>query len=446
MHIQPDVYKFFPIIILPFLLSLAAGLYVVPAQAELIVSCPTGMKYQGNTCYQPCKADYIEDGPLCRKACNAGFNWNGLACSKLAGLVNYYPESYIRRSAFPKTCNATSFSRELPAIQNSEPFTLLISSDGQYPWSPSARSQEELLEKGEQTNRQQIQAMNTITSMQTWPDTTTVPEELRGQRIAQPKGVIFNGDLTAFWHDWQAEKYMDMYHRNDDDPNNLKNLKLDVYPGLGNHDYANNAGDCWWKRNIEYLPLGPNGCAKNAADYIKKTLSCNLVSNFPSSSILAFDENSLAYAWAIGGYYFIQLQNYPTYTYDEIGISSSIQWLQGELSRANSAGYRIVLLMHDYGDHMPKDDPEFLSAIAGKNIVALFSGHIHNSYGYTGHVPGYPDIPTFRSGSAQYNTFLLTEFGRESMTVAVISSQNGTPRFLTPDQSQRMTTIRFSSP
>ena len=436
------------------LVLLFAGRFV---SAESIVSCPAGMKYQGNICYQPCKSGYTEDGPVCRQGCSSGFSWDGLACSKYYGLISYYPESYARNTSVPEVCNSSSFSKSLPASSSVEPFTLVVSSDSQYPWwSRTDENQEETKRRGELTNKQQIKAMNTITSIShsssgqtvtgTWPDNNNLMDSRRGKAIPKPKGVIINGDLTAFWHSWQVEKYMELYHRNDDDPNNQENLKLDLYPGLGNHDYANNANDCWWSRNLEYILLGADGCAKNAAHYIKKMISCQQVSNFPSSKVVTFDEDSLAYTWAEGQYYFIQLNNYPTYTYSDIDVSASVTWLSNELERAKNAGYRNVLLMHDYGEHMKQSNSEFISAIVGKNVVAIFAGHVHEVNGYNGTVPGYPNIPLFRSGAAEYNTFLLAEFGKDYMTIGVVSSVDGKPAFLNPDASRKMKTIRFSTP
>lgn len=427
------------------------------AIAESIVSCPAGMKYQGNVCYQPCKSGYTEDGPVCRKGCSSGFSWDGSACSKFYGVVSYYPDSYARSTGIPETCNSSSINKDLPAASGETAFTMLVSSDSQYPWwNRTNVSDEEVKRRGELTNKQQIRAMNNITRVShtsggktvtgTWPDSSNVLSSRRGAAITKPKGLVINGDLTAFWHDWQVEKYMDLYHRNDADPDNLENLKLDLFPGLGNHDYSNNAGDCWWTRNLEYVALGSHGCAKNASHYIKKMVSCKLVSNFPSGQISGFDESSLAYSWAVGKYFFIQLHNYPTYSYSEIDVSTSISWLSKELERANKAGYRSVLLMHDYGEHMRQSNSEFLSAIAGKNVVAIFAGHIHQNYGYQGSVPGYSEIAFFRSGAAEYNTFLLAEFGKDYMTVGVISSLDGKPKFLDPGSGTKMKTIQFSSP
>lgn len=434
--------------------------YSSTASAESIVSCPTGMKYENQLCHQPCRDNYIEDGLLCRRECSSGFTWNGFVCSKWYGLTTYYPDSYSRTTSNPTYCSTSSFTRKISSSTSPETFTMIVSSDSQYPWWRGANdsncsSEECVKEKGEQTNREQIQAMNNVintshssngnTISALWPSTSNVLASRRGGAISEPKGVILNGDLTAFWHDWQAEKYMDLYHRNDADPNNTSNLKLNLYPGLGNHDIANNRGDCWWVRNFEYISYGANGCAKNAAHYIKKMVSCNLVSNFPSSSMTSYDDGSLAYSWDIGRYHFVQLHNFPTYTYPEIGLGSSIEWLRQDLQRAYDAGKRSVINLHDYGEHMSSYNADFLGAISGKNVIAVFAGHLHSQNGYVGSV-AQTQIPLFRSGAAEYNTFLLVEFGRNHMTVGVIDSTGGSPRFMNPSSSYKLKTIEFSSP
>ena len=155
---------------------------------------------------------------------------------------------------------------------------MIISSDSQYPWWRGTGNRAQEKQKGEETNRQQIRAMNNIATIThsangetvtgQWPDNSNVASSRRNAVITTPHSVVINGDLTAFWHDWHVDKFMDLYHRNDADPDNQENLKLNLLPGLGNHDYENNANDCWWSRNLEYYAYGSDGCAKNATHYI----------------------------------------------------------------------------------------------------------------------------------------------------------------------------------
>ena len=439
------------------LLLLVAGMGQV--KAEIISTCPEGYKYQGSICYQPCRDKFIADGPACRKKCKSDYTWTGVSCSKWYGTINYYPESYIRGTEVPRICSSRSFTRDIPTSADPETFTMIFASDLQFPWwrggkDPACNSEKCVLKKSKEVNGDLVQSMNNIVNASygsgnnattgVWPATSHIVKKRRGAPIPDPEGVVINGDLTAFWHDWQTELYMDFYHRNDADPLNPRNLKLDIYPGLGNHDYANNKSDCTWKRNLEYLTYGLDGCAKNAAHYIKKTLNCDLVPNFPKATITSFDESSLAYSWDIGHYHFIQLHNYPAYRYSEIGLTDAMEWFRQDLETAHNAGKRIVVNLHDYGDHMKEDNAEFLKALAGRNVVALFAGHIHKSNGYLGNVPGL-SIPVFRSGSADYSTFLLAEFASGHMTVAVMESFDGRPVFHDPYNHSKTRTFYFNN-
>ncbi len=310
------------------------------------------------------------------------------------------------------------------AQQINEPFTILIASDPQLPWwraarDPDCSSEECVKMRAEETNADQVLALDNIASVKwisghtrgIWPD---VPQLTigAGSAVQSPIGVIVNGDLTAFWHGWQVDMYRKYF-----DPGYSgaapEVLRSTIFPGLGNHDYANNVGDCGWPDR--------NACAKDAVRYIKKMVNEGTVRNFGSQYLTSFDEGSLAYAFDIGNHHFVQLHNYPTYERPEIGISKSIGWLTDNLAAATAAGKRIVINMHDYGEHMPTNDPEFLAAINGQNVIAVFAGHIHEDHGYIGNVPT-TTIPYFRSGASEYGTFLLVEFGADYFNAGVVES------------------------
>ena len=73
--------------------------------------------------------------------------------------------------------------------------------------------------------------MNHIMSLGQWPAGLTMGA---GSNIIEPSGIIINGDLTAYWQRDEARLFRDHYNRDD--------LRYTLYPGLGNHDYSNNAG------------------------------------------------------------------------------------------------------------------------------------------------------------------------------------------------------------
>ncbi|MRI34766.1 hypothetical protein EOPP23_17430 [Endozoicomonas sp. OPT23] len=446
------------IVSLLLILSGTALSLSAPVKAEVITTCPSGMIYQDQVCYQPCPEGFFDNGPTCRGACPKGYSWDSLACSGgFLGLDTKVPALQTRKTALPSTCSSSNIRKPITPGDNSSPFTLIFSSDPQYPWwrgaHDSACSSEECVkEKSAGLIADQIQSMNNMVNIRfsernetitgTWPDTSNIPASRRDQPIPDPQGVVVNGDLTAFWHSWQVEKYMSFYHRNDADPLNPHNLKLDFYPGLGNHDYANNKNDCWWQRNAEYLPYKANGCARNAAHYIKKLVSCDLAPNFPDQSITGFNESSLAYSWDIGNYHFVQLHNYPGYTYSDVNVSDSYEWLRSDLEIAHNAGQRIVLNMHDSGADLYS--LAFRAAISERNVVAIFSGHLHEQNGFVGSVNnGSQSIPIFRSGASEYSTLLLAEFGANHLTVAVVETFDGIPVFRNPDNSYKTRTLLF---
>ncbi|WP_263078450.1 metallophosphoesterase [Endozoicomonas sp. Mp262] len=430
-------------------------------QAETIVSCPRGMQYQSATCYSVCPENYDQEGVYCRAQCRDGYSYNNLTsqCSKGFFGAFYTPDRKQRSIAYPSTCESTSFTRAVDTRADPEVFTLLIASDTQLPWGPPGRrsSADSELVFGKKSNHQQVEAMNAIQQVAhthggtnitgQWPNTSYVTRG--GGAVTKPLGLILNGDLTAYWHDWQVDLYKQYYHTAATDEPGVANLKLKLFPGLGNHDYANNLNrggqGCWWNRNLEYMALGYNGCAKNATHYIKTMVSCNGVPNFESNRVTSFDEGSLAYSFDIGRYHFIQLNNHPAYTASEIGITDAFEWLRRDLDSASRAGKYIVINFHDYGEHMGIYNPQFVNLMASntKNVIAVFVGHVHQVWGHTYTVPR-TNIPVFRSGAAEYNTFLLVQFGKDYMNVGVVSSLLGTPRFLNHSSQRNLKTWEYS--
>src|SRR5262249_29147974 len=105
---------------------------------------------------------------------------------------------------------------------NTKDFYMIFASDTQYPWTDDdvKRTPEQMNVESERLNRNHIKSMQAIAA------------EVGKEKL---KGVIINGDLTAFGHGYQLAKYKEMYDQG---------LGLKIYPGLGNHDYANNVNRC----------------------------------------------------------------------------------------------------------------------------------------------------------------------------------------------------------
>lgn len=352
-----------------------------------------------------------------------------------------------------KTIN--SFTRTTPNEIYASSFTMIIASDPQLPWwrggdDSQCNNDECVKRKGVETNREQVSAMNNIQDAESdngnikgqWPENSFLAKSA-GSIIKKPLGVIMNGDLTAFWHDWQVELYRKFYDPGYSEAES-EALQLPIFPGLGNHDYANNVRDCWGNNPLLWIKYGSNTCATQAVNYIKGMISCDNVSNFENALVRSFDADSLAYSWNIGSYHFVQLHNYPTYQEKDISVKPSINWLKEDLKLATQSGEKIVILLHDFGDHMKQDNPEFLDAINNQNVVALFAGHIHKDYGYMGNIPT-TKIPYFRSGASEYNKFLLVEFALQYMNIGVIDSKDGVPKFYKYENLKYLNTYFFNN-
>jgi PKD repeat protein len=185
------------------------------------------------------------------------------------------------------------------------------------------------------------------------------------------------------------------------------------------------------------------------------------IKEWPSGS-----SGSLAYSFDIGNFHFVQLQYRPDYHYDmpmtrvlgpvttyeidespSFSVTTSYEWLKADLAAATAAGKFSVLNMHDAiaadcgetctAGGSVRDDPQFRDAIANQNVIAVFAGHVHSTYGLEGFVSsGGKSIPVFLSGAAEYERFLLADFHRKYFTVAVINSSSGQPALVAADHDQ----------
>lgn len=337
-----------------------------------------------------------------------------------------YADGRCNPGGYVPRCDATSFTRPRVLQTSHAPFTVIMASDSQFPWGtepcPGTPEECEIL-YAKKTNQWFTRSMNGIQSLGTWP--AALPNT-GGTAVQQPAWVTMNGDLTAFFHPYQLDLFRTHY-----DPSfpgaDPDVLQLPMFPGLGNHDYANNLNDCWGTEVADWFAYPSNGCAVQATRWMKSMVSCGIMPGVPHTKIVNFDAGSLSYSWDYRGYHFVQLHNYPTYTVGPpVNVSSSIAWLADDLAQAAAAEKRIVLNMHDYGDHWWPGDPGFIAAVAGKPVAALFAGHFHGTHGRFSTVPG-TLIPVFISGSADTRHFLLVEFADTYMSVATVNTNGGTP-------------------
>jgi len=293
-------------------------------------------------------------------------------------------------------------------------FSLAITSDPQYPWydgilPPGLTTDDQI---NDNSNRQITQRYASINQ--------TAKQRKDSGSPFPVSGVIINGDLTAFGHDWQFDKYREQIGTLDS--------SLTVYPSLGNHDYQNNVDDTY-----------NNNAASRMVDYMYGWLKLNagvLNYDFGERSYYKFPElrtdytGSLSYSFNIGKVHIVQLQNFPSYTDDwnswNFGsarrdfyfIQPSFYWLSNDLAIARNRGDISLVFLHDYHDNFVIDVAKFENMMQQYQVSAVFAGHIHPDCGQIGQI-GNTGIPFFRSGSASYQDYLFADIdsAAKSMTV-----------------------------
>lgn len=305
-------------------------------------------------------------------------------------------------------------------------FNMILASDSQWPWTPKiddndySESSEEKERVSNKLNTDHVISMNSLVT-----------------QLGNVKGVIINGDLTSFGHSGELAQFKSLYSA----------LKVPMYNGLGNHDYANNVDDCH-----------ENNCANNMVEYMVDHIKNNGATNydFKVSDSYVFPEavttitGSLAYSWDIGNIHFVQLHNYPVYerswsNYVSVGaakrktvkITPSLNWLETDLSKARKSGKIIILNFHDSGQHW-RDftgtnfttlSAQFTNILSKYKVGAVFVGHYHKNLGYfspySDRGVSYGDIPVYFCGSASQSNYLLVNFNGNKMTVENISSLHG---------------------
>ena len=306
---------------------------------------------------------------------------------------------------------------------NPEDFKMIFASDPQLFWSEcTAGFKEDCANKGGdpktialETNGNHVNAMNALGNVY-------------GEQLV---GLIVNGDLTAYGHDGELSAFREFYE---------EKLEMNLWAGLGNHDYENNVDDC-----LE------NDCARNMLDYMgdyvegynAHSVDWSVSSGYDFPSNNKYHRGSLSYSWSIGGVRFVQLHNHPGYTVEldswhwsgadrhHYTIEPSWSYLREELREANSRGERVVLNFHDRsGGFSARGDDDSLTSVLrdlGQNVVAIMVGHLHPYIGQRGRMRnfGHRAVPVFFGGSALYQRFLLVGFKGDLMEVQVVDSRGG---------------------
>ena len=299
--------------------------------------------------------------------------------------------------------------------QSLETFAFTISSDPQYPWYDDMLPDNLPNEKVEENSYRQIR--------QQYEDMNKLAEDLSPNKLHFPiVGHIINGDLTAYGHPEELTTYEELLTILDAKP---------YYPGLGNHDYANNVDDTGWG---PVKNRGATGMVKFMYHWLRQYAG-NLRFDF-SHKFDFGDKNvltgSLSYSFRAGKVLVVQLQNYPSYENDwtrpwanEIHIRSSLGWLKDRLTFARMRGDIVIVCLHDYHHHFTHRLDEFNKMLKDYGVSAVFAGHLHEYCGLVGHIKN-SSIPYFRSGAAAQQNYLVANINTSSKEMVVRKREDKT--------------------
>lgn len=229
--------------------------------------------------------------------------------------------------------------------------------------------------------------------------------------------TIINGDLTEFGWGEQLVDYKEAFDKS--------YLRI-VFPGLGNHDYANNVDDC-----------ADNACAVRMISYMEDWLSTykNKYHTIDDYDYTCWDSEyyrdchgSMAYSWVAGEIKYIQLNNYPTYNFSmrtsasSYKINSGLNFLKREILNAREEKKAVVINFHDGFDHFisqtsAQDRDIFRSLVTQPEVIAVFVAHTHAPGERTGSNTGfYGSTRVYDSGAIYQGDFFKVKVSGKCIT------------------------------
>lgn len=264
-------------------------------------------------------------------------------------------------------------------------------------------------------------------------------------------GVVVNGDITNTEEksEWQNFK------------NDYEAKLLNLYVGLGNHDYDNYydkwcAGYTW----STYDAKSKYYCTRRILEYMNEHINSIPYVNYDMARDSWNRVGSFGYSWDVGNYRFFQLHNYPSWTVgfssyissrvgsERFAVTKSLEWLAARLAETPST-MRVVINMHailsqsfnatggihdgsgsesDRSTNTAADYQRFLAILdRHPRVAAVFAGHLHTRIGYHSDLttPAGKKVPVFFTGSAETNRYLKVTYRSNSMTVEPINSSYG---------------------
>lgn len=326
-----------------------------------VIMCTDGTYYLAGQCYEYCKDG--TDGVLDKcydKKCDKGWSEDltGLICKKNGLTLNTKEKkNYKRKMQSPKTCKlGDSFGPGAVEDNGNRDFAVIMFSDPQLSW-PSCMTGTAGDKSGDEGRKcavkdqyKLVRGAHAIQTL-TWPESTEAPAE----QVGKPIGVFINGDITAYGHPWQLDLYRQVWETNKEEEED-KNIKMGVWPGLGNHDYKNNiyyTGGCVAEEPTWPL-YGAQACAQRMVGYIRASVAgCGKHTVNPNfgGHVDHYEKKSAGYAVKYGRVRLVQLHNYPTYRRSELtGLASTMGFLKKQVRLAEENDEYIVVLMHDVSE------------------------------------------------------------------------------------------------
>jgi cytolysin (calcineurin-like family phosphatase) len=197
--------------------------------------------------------------------------------------------------------------------------------------------------------------------------------------VSQPPSVVTTGDSTNYGQEANLGAFRLLYEQGA----STDAINYRVYPGLGNHDIAD---------QCEFA-----SCGRRMFDYISNVASC----------FTNMDSGSHNYSWDWGQFHMVQLNMWagdtglgtdtstgyaPTHT-------SGLGWLSQDLANnVGTSGRPVILFQHFGWDYFSifnnnsngQADPwwdsvarqQVLDIVKDYNVIALFSGHQHQTAMY----------------------------------------------------------------
>lgn len=232
--------------------------------------------------------------------------------------------------------------------------------------------------------------------------------------------VLINGDLTDFGHGSERRPTQELFRR----LGPTQGAPL-FFPGLGNHDYANNIDDC-----------ANNGCARDSVcDVLGWTYELN-----PRFWDHHYSDpehyGSFGYSMDVGpDATFVQLNDSPTYNVrfstgifhkTKFDVASSLRWLEGVLHDARKRNRYVFLSMHRRNEWPGGGSARFKQLIQDYGVQAVFAGHHHRQLGLASNTQeAFGSVRVFQSGALLDMTYLIVEFRPELKRYTVYRVERG---------------------